>query len=112
MRSLVKLICCIVLFTAPQTRSADSRLPSTALLTTEGDLSAQMVAGIDQFLMREIDNAVTNHAKFWHRDFSSREAYDRSVETNRARLRQRIGAVDPRVAEARVQMEHINADGF
>ena len=72
-------------------------LPGTEPLTLTGDLSAQMVAGIDKFLLREIDQSVTNRAKFWKRDLSSREAYENSVQANRERLRQIIGAVDPRV---------------
>src|SRR6266404_527861 len=72
-------------------------LSDTKPLTMQGDLSEQMVAGIQQFLLRQIDESITNRAKFWHRDFSSAQAYERSIETNRARLRERIGAFDPRL---------------
>lgn len=71
-------------------------LAGTAPLETQGDLSAQMVAGIDGFLLKETERVAGERKKFWNRDFSSGEAYDRSVETNRQRLREIIGAMDPR----------------
>src|SRR5262249_49321952 len=38
--------------------------------------------------------------KFWQRDFSSAGAYEKSVQTNRDRLRTIIGAVDARQSAA------------
>ncbi len=73
-------------------------VPNTAPLTTEGDLSARMVEGIDRFLTRATGEAGTARGQFWHRDFSSPAAYEKSVQTNRDHLRSIIGAVDPRVA--------------
>jgi len=69
----------------------------TKLLTVEGDLSARMVAGIDAFLMREIERSVETRPKLWQRDFSSREAYEKSVQPNRERFRTYVGAVDARL---------------
>src|SRR5687767_7917680 len=69
-------------------------LAETSALTNSGDLSAQMVAGIDRWLMRETASAATNRARFWKRDFSSRAAYEKSVAPNRDTLRKIIGAVD------------------
>ena len=78
-------------------RSAETApLPNSKPLTIQGDLSEQMVAGIQKFLLNEIDRSITNRVKFWERDFSSPEAYHRSVEANRVRFRHRIGAVDDR----------------
>src|SRR6266567_5190463 len=59
---------------------SDETLPQTQPLTWDGDLSAKMVEGIDRFLMREIERSVQERQKHWHRDFSSREAYAKSVE--------------------------------
>jgi dienelactone hydrolase len=56
-----------------------------------------MVAGIDRFLLREIERSVEARAAQWQRDPSSAEAYGRSLTPNRAAFRQIIGAVDPRV---------------
>src|SRR5205814_8204571 len=53
-------------------------LAGTQPLAMEGDIAAQMVAGIDKFLLREIDLSVERREKFWKRDFSSLEAYNKS----------------------------------
>jgi dienelactone hydrolase len=81
----------------PLAAEETATLPGTEPLTLLGDLSAQMVAGIDRFLMREIEEARKGREKLWKRDLSSPEAYSRSVEPNRERLRKIIGAVDPRL---------------
>ena len=72
-------------------------LPGTELLMMQGDLAAQMVAGIDRFLMREIDRSVEERNKLWHRDFSSPDAYQKSVQTNRRHFQHCLGAVDARL---------------
>ena len=76
--------------------SGAANLPGTAPLDAQGDLSAQMVAGIDQFLDAEIQRAVELRKNFWNRDFSSAEAYGLSIRSNRNRLRQILGAVQTR----------------
>lgn len=72
-------------------------LPGTTLLTREGDYSAQMVAGIQKFLLAETEKSVANRAQFWQRNLSSPEAYAKSVESNRQRLTHILGVVDKRV---------------
>lgn len=76
--------------------SAD-HLPATQALTMQGDLSAQMVAGIDRFLTRALEQAPTRRTDFWRRDLSSVAAYEASVAPNRERLRRMIGAMDTRL---------------
>jgi dienelactone hydrolase len=75
---------------------ADDSLPFSpaAPLTMQGDLSAQMVEGIDRFLMRTTEASVNGRASFWNRDFASRERYESSVASNRERFRKCIGAVE------------------
>src|SRR5438034_761491 len=85
------------LLSSPLTAQEVTPLPGSGPLTRQGDLSAQMVAGIDKFFMREIERSVQERQKFWKRDFSSREAYERSLQPNRERFRKAIGAVDPRL---------------
>jgi dienelactone hydrolase len=72
-------------------------LPDTKPLTMEGDIAAQLVEGVDKFLLREIDKSVERRAKYWKRDFSSAEAYDKSIEPNRKRLAHILGVRDARV---------------
>ena len=76
---------------------AQEALPNTQPLPLQGDLSAQMVAGIDRFLTRETEQAIRERQQYWKRDFSSTKAYDTSVQSNRDRLRTIIGAVDVRL---------------
>src|SRR5690349_5757801 len=77
--------------------AAGEVLPGTRPLETTNDLSREMVAGIDRFLMREIAASVTRRTNLWHRDFSSTDAYEKSVQPNRDSLKRIIGAVDERV---------------
>jgi dienelactone hydrolase len=76
---------------------AQEALPDTQPLTLQGDLSAQMVAGIDRFLTRETAESIGKRGEYWQRAFSSPEAYDVSIRPNRGRLRIIIGAGDPRL---------------
>jgi dienelactone hydrolase len=83
------------LATSLHPRAAEpDHLPNTTLLTTPGDLASNLVAEADRFLLQQLANSETNRARHWRRDFSSTEAYDKSIETNRARLTHIIGARD------------------
>ncbi|MBX7072863.1 MAG: acetylxylan esterase [Pirellulales bacterium] len=66
-------------------------LAGTAPLTVEGDLAAQMVDGCHKFLDRLTAESVESRARHWRRDLSSHEAYLRSIEPNRQRLRRILG---------------------
>jgi dienelactone hydrolase len=81
------------------------RLDGTDSWGGPGDLSPQMVAGIDQFLMRELDQSIERRAQHWQRDFSSRPAYEKSVAPNRERLRRMLGAVDLRYAVTALDLQ-------
>src|SRR5579871_2688500 len=81
-------------------------LPETKPLTREGDLAAQMVEGIDKYLMRELAASVERRKQYWKPDFSSVEAYRKSVQPNRERLRKILGVVDQRVSP--VVMEYVS----
>jgi dienelactone hydrolase len=91
-----RLFLFVASFAAVAAFAAEETFPGTALLTNRGDLSAQMVAGIDTWLMRETARLATNRTQFWKRDLTSREAYEKSITPNRERLRRMIGAVDER----------------
>ena len=66
-------------------------------LTQTGDLSALMLTGMEKFLQAETTAALARRKVLWQRDPSSQAAYERSVEPNRARFREMIGAVDDRL---------------
>jgi dienelactone hydrolase len=97
-RTLLVLLCLTwsTLCGAQEPKLGDP-LPGTQRLTMEGDIAAKMVAGIDKFLLREIDLSVERREKHWKRDFSSPEAYNKSIEPNRQRLKKILGVVDDRV---------------
>ncbi len=78
--------------------AAQSSLTNAQPFTLEGDIAAQMVDGVDRFLLRELEQSIANRAKHWHRDLSSPAAYDASVQKNRERLAHIIGLRDARVA--------------
>lgn len=75
---------------------ADTPLAETAALQPAADRSAAMVAGISRFLDSQTAASTAAREQYWARDFSSVEAYNQSVDSNRAALRKMIGAVDPR----------------
>jgi dienelactone hydrolase len=77
--------------------SAQETVPGSQALTLQDDLSAQMVADMDKFFTRELEQAPTGREKYWRRDFSSVAVYEASVQTNREHLRKIIGAVDARL---------------
>src|SRR5947207_15908492 len=68
-----------LLFLLSCTLRAQETLPGTQPLTATGDLSAQMVAGIDRFLMRETKESVAKRGK-----------------PDSERFRKIIGAIDTR----------------
>ncbi|MHC4402818.1 MAG: dienelactone hydrolase family protein [Planctomycetota bacterium] len=72
-------------------------LPGTRPLATSGDVASQLVEGVDRFLLHEIDKSIGRRAAFWHRDTSSPEKYNASIEPNRKRLAHILGVRDARV---------------
>lgn len=71
--------------------------PGTKKLELDQPLDEFMVAGIDKFALREIELAAQARAGLWKRDAGSPEAYNKSLAPYRDKLREYIGAVDPRV---------------
>ena len=87
------LVLCLIL--SPLGLADEAKpLPGTKPLTEKGDFSALMLDGMEKFLLERTKESVKDRQAFWKRDLSSREAYERSVEPNRQRLRAAIGAVD------------------
>ena len=80
-------------------------LAGTDPFTLQGDIAAEMVAGIHTDLQRRTDASVVARQSLWHRDFSDRTAYEASVAANRKRLGQRIGLIDARVADTTPEIE-------
>ncbi|MGE3805826.1 MAG: dienelactone hydrolase family protein [Gemmataceae bacterium] len=83
-------------------------LANTKPLDTEGDLAAQMVDGIDKYLMKALADSVEARRRYWKADHSSPEAYLKSIEPNRERLRKILGVVDERVP---ARLEYVATPG-
>jgi dienelactone hydrolase len=92
------LACVLAALIGPGARAADPEpLPGTKPLTIQGDITSQLVDGVDRFLLKKTEESVAKRAKLWNRDVSSPEKYNASVEPNRQRLKHIIGIRDPRV---------------
>jgi dienelactone hydrolase len=102
LRSLPIAICVALLGTLGA--SAGEPLSGTQPLTIAGPLDEVMVSGIDKFALRELEASVARRADLWHRDYSSPEAYAKSVAANREHLQTILGVVDARAAAAGLEL--------
>ncbi len=105
MRHLV-VIC---LFTISPVAVADDLqpLPGTKVLTwpeADGDLADRLMDGAHTFVERKIAESKSKRAKYWRYDFSSPEAYAKSIASNRERFKKLTGVVDNERA-ARITLE-------
>lgn len=99
---------------------ADETLPGTQTLTMEGDITAQLVDGVDRFLLQQIEQSIKHRETFWQRDFASPQAYSASLEANRKQLRKILGVTDERIAVDALELvsttsqSHVvlDADGY
>ncbi|MDB5341794.1 MAG: Alpha/beta hydrolase family protein [Schlesneria sp.] len=81
--------------------------PGTEPLTADKPLDVLMVEGIDRFCLKEIEQARERRESLWKRDFTSTEAYDKSMVPYRDKFRTIIGVVDQRVPATRFEyIEH------
>ncbi len=82
----------------------DGALTGTAPLTLKGDLSFQVLDGVDALLLKRTEDSVTSRESMWSRDYSSFEAYTKSVSANRERFRLYCGVVDERLPFTDLQL--------
>jgi dienelactone hydrolase len=87
---------CSSMGSAQATVETGPPLPGTKPLTMAGDIASELVAGVDRFLLKQIDESTAKRAKHWKRDISSHAAYCKSVDSNRARLAHILGVRDAR----------------
>lgn len=99
--------------TLPEARSQQPSpvLPGTMMLDWEGDLASRLIDSCDSFLMKELEKTRAQRSHFWQRDFSSEEAYERSVRKNRDRLSHIIGLRDTRIPFEQPEMLGTVAEG-
>src|ERR1700678_4332977 len=70
-------------------------LPGTQPFTQTGDISAQMVEGIDHWLDRETAKTAEKRNHEWQ-EAASGGKWEAFVDAHREKLRQILGATDPR----------------
>lgn len=80
----------------------DATLPGTRPLDWTGEVTGEVIAdrmmdGLHRYIERKIDESVAGRAAHWKRDFTSPEAYQKSIEPNRNRFHKIVGLVDPRL---------------
>ena len=92
-----RVILSVLFFLLVSSTQAAEPLPGTKPLTRDGDLAAQMVEGIDKYLMRELTASVEHRKEYWKPDYSSPAAYQKSIQPNRDRLKKMLGVVEARV---------------
>lgn len=100
-RSSSALLFAVVWLLATTSTTAQStptaHLRGTRSLDMEGDIASELVAGVDRFLLRELERSIGRRAAYWNRDLSSPDAYQESIKPNRERLAHILGVRDPRV---------------
>lgn len=69
-------------------------LEGTRRLAPEDDRSIEILEGAHVFIEEKIRKARSQRPKYWTRDLSSKEAYERSIEANRKRFMKIIGVED------------------
>src|SRR5688572_14758400 len=94
-----------ILLTTAASLDAQS-LPGTQPLEIKGDLARVMLDGIDRYLSRELSASVEKRKQHWKPDYSSAEAYEKSVTPNRERLKKVLGVIDQRLPPA---MEYVDS---
>ncbi len=104
----------ISLFTISPLTVADDiePLPGTETLTwpeADGDLADRFMNGAHAFVERKIAESKSKRARYWRYDFSSTEAYEKSIAPNRERFKRIIGVVDNERA-ARITLERFGDD--
>ncbi|MHC4229198.1 MAG: alpha/beta hydrolase family protein [Planctomycetota bacterium] len=90
--------CALVMVCSSMTAAQPpARIAGTEPLTLEGDIASHLVAGVDRFLLGELEKSIERRRQHWSYDFSSPDAYSASVEPNRKRLAHIIGVRDERI---------------
>src|SRR5690348_12648974 len=88
----VALVLGVVFSAVASEAEAQQPLAGTQPLTWTGDLSLRMVDDLHAYADKATAASVERRARHWQRDFSSVEAYRKSIEGNRKRLAKYLGA--------------------
>ncbi len=81
-----------------QAQQTNTPLPGTEPLTWQGDLASELVAGVDRFLLRELERSVEQRSVYWQHGKTNDNEYNQWLDAHRRRLEWIVGLRDPRVA--------------
>jgi Dienelactone hydrolase family len=85
--------------------------PGTELLTLEGDITSQLVDGVDRFLLKKLSATPDERMNAWPKFSAAEKAdYVASMDKLRAELGYRIGMRDPRVSPVRLYKQEIPSE--
>ncbi len=104
----IALVTTLTLATRAQDPAAQTPIEpfrDTAPLEWQDDIASRLVDGADRFLLGELAKSVAAREAHWNRDTSSPEAYAKSLEPNRERLKHILGVRDPRIEFDGIQLE-------
>ncbi|MCA9217276.1 MAG: dienelactone hydrolase family protein [Planctomycetales bacterium] len=87
----------VALCSVVSTSFGQDALPNTKALKFEGEIDSILVAGVDRFLLKKIDESAATRSAKWKRAPTDAGAYDRSISPNRERLKHILGMRDARV---------------
>ncbi len=79
-------------------------VPGTLSLELQGDIASNLVAGVDRFYLRQIDESSTGRSVYWKPNLSSPLPWERPSQSNRLRLAKMIGAKDEILRQQRTQV--------
>ncbi len=87
-------------------------LSNTSPLEMKGDIASELVAGIDRFLVKELDKSIQQRIDFWPKptgenQTSSESAYEAATNPLRQELRVRLGMIDPRVVSPTFSIQSV-----
>lgn len=84
------------------------QLPGTEPLEMQGDIASELVAGVDRFLLQQLQQAPAKRAEAWPRPANEGDVgqqWEAAVQKRRDELARIIGLRDQRVKEPRLQLE-------
>src|SRR5438105_1478779 len=96
MRSIRLLTSAAVFMIIPSLGFAQP-LPGTKPLEGKDDFARVMVDGIHRYLDKLTTDSVAKRTASWKPEYSSAEAYAKSLEPQRQRLRKILGVIDQRL---------------
>jgi len=92
------LIAGLLMMAGGSLHAADKSLPGTKPLTLDRPLDEVMVAGIDRFALRELNDSVAKRNALWKLDDIKADQWDQALAPRRTRFAELIGAVDVRTS--------------